>query len=107
MANDFRNILSSQACEKDCTPYEIICDKVQIVTGLKFFGCKAFDLLGKNQRDKKFSERSVQGIFVGYGGVNYYRVYLPSKNYILTVRDVDFDELIMEGSYKKCTMMFQ
>lgn len=50
--------------------------------------------------EHKFSEKSVKGIFVGYGAGNVYRVYVKSENYELSVLEVSLNELILKNKSK-------
>jgi Reverse transcriptase (RNA-dependent DNA polymerase) len=73
------------------TPYEALYGKKPDVSHLVAIGTKAFVHTPK-QRTKKMDYRGCEGIMVGYGGSNQYRIWVPGTNKIKirVSRDVRF-----------------
>jgi hypothetical protein len=59
---------------------------------LRAYGCKAYALNKNRARLDKLDPRAFVGYLVGYESTNIYRIWIPSKNRVLTTRDVTFDE---------------
>ncbi len=58
------------------------------------YGCRAYAYITKKLRARKaeLAERAHIGFLVGYDSTNIFRVWLPSKDYVIATRDVTFDE---------------
>src|SRR5271154_1053750 len=76
---------------KGKTPYEALYGRKPDVSHLVAFGTRAFVHVSK-KRTKKLDPRSIEGIMVGYGGSNQYRIWIPGTNKIQVSRDVRFVE---------------
>jgi transposase InsO family protein len=73
------------------TPYEALYGRRPDVSHLIAIGTKAFVHTPK-KKTKKLDSRSLEGIMVGYGGSNQYRIWIPGTNKIKVrvSRDVRF-----------------
>jgi hypothetical protein len=82
------------------TPYEALYGTRPDVSHLVAIGTKAFVHRSK-KKTKKLDSRSFEGIMVGYGGSNQYRIWIPGTNKIKirVSRDVRFvDEGNIHGA---------
>jgi hypothetical protein len=89
-ANYVRNMCPASRVDK--TPWEVYYDRTPDMSHLRVFGCKAFVLVPKCQR-QKLDPKSQEGVFVGYDGQSKaYRVVLNDTGKVVVSRDVVFDE---------------
>lgn len=72
------------------TPFEMWYDRKPDLSKLKVFGCRAYALVPKERR-KKFDNKSVECIMLGYAD-NGYRLWDKSNCCLINSRDVKFDE---------------
>ena len=73
------------------TPYEMWYGEKPSLSHLRTIGIKAHIHVPKEKRIK-LDTNSHEGILVGYGGTNQYRVWDPFRNDTIVSRDVVFDE---------------
>src|SRR5271155_4578580 len=83
---------------KGKTPYEALYGKKPDVSHFVAIGTKAFVHTPK-KKTKKLDPRGIEGIMVGYGGSNQYRIWVPGTNKIKVrvSRDVRFVEEELQG----------
>lgn len=74
----------------ECTPIELWCGEKPDLNKLKIFGCDAYAKTLTHL--KKWDERSVKMIFVGYNS-NGYRLWDENRSRIVISRDVKFCEM--------------
>jgi transposase InsO family protein len=85
------------------TPYEALYGKKPDLSHIVAVGTKAMPHIPKG-KTKKIDSRAGEGIMVGYGGSNQYRIWDPADNKIIVSRDVDFiDEAKGPAKPKKST----
>ena len=60
---------------------------------LKAYGCKAYVRINQLSKKQKLSERAHIGYLIGYDSSNIFRIWIPSINKIIRIRDVVFDEI--------------
>lgn len=76
--------------QKGRTPYELWHNKENTLTDFKIFGNRVSIHVPKENR-LKWDAKNIQGIFIGYGeNIKGFRVYIPDKNKVETLRDVIF-----------------
>jgi hypothetical protein len=76
---------------RDSTPIELFCGRKPDLRHLRTFGCDAYVWLPKPQRESKYTEAAVRGVFVGYASASKaYRVYVDGRIY--ESKDVRFFE---------------
>ena len=73
------------------TPYELWHGTKPDLSHLRIIGSTAYVHIPKEKRIK-LDTNSHEGILVGYGGTNQYRVWDPFRNDTIVSRDVVFDE---------------
>ena len=71
------------------TPYEALYGQRPDVSHLVAIGTKAFVHMPK-KKTKKLDPRNFEGIMVGYGESNQYRIWIPGTNKVRVSRDVRF-----------------
>lgn len=71
------------------TPYEALYGRKPDVSHLIAIGTRAFVHMPK-KKTKKLDPRNFEGVMVGYGGSNQYRIWIPGTNKIRISRDVKF-----------------
>ena len=65
---------------------------------LKAFGCKFYVLIKSKedpqyrQKRRKLDAKALNGFLVGYESKNIYRIWVPNKKRVVSVRDVIFNE---------------
>src|SRR5256714_8466395 len=82
------------------TPYEYLQEKLGIPATrrrpagvhLRVPGCRAYPRDKDVPRAAKNAPRAHIGYLVGYDSTNIYRIWVPSRNIVLSTRDVIFDE---------------
>src|SRR5271170_2576909 len=82
------------------TPYEYLQEKLGIPEArrrpagvhLRVPGCRAYPRDKDVPRAAKNTPRAHIGYLVGYDSTNIYRIWVPSRNTVLSTRDVIFDE---------------
>jgi len=74
---------------KGKTPYEALYGEKPDVSHLSAIGTKAFVHLPK-KRTKRLDPGNFEGIMVGYGGSQQYRIWIPGTNKIRVSQDVRF-----------------
>jgi len=82
------------------TPYEYLQEKLGIPATrrrpagvhLRVPGCRAYPRDKDVPRAAKNAPRAHIGYLVGYDSTNIYRIWVPSRNVVLSTRDVIFDE---------------
>ena len=78
------------------SPYELFFNEKPMLSHLRAYGCKAFalttDTLAKRRRLERLSPKAWIGFLVGYSSSNLYRVWLPTRNKVIVMRDVHFNE---------------
>lgn len=97
------HIANRQPCEvlDWKTPYEYLQEKLGIPetrrrpagVHLRVPGCRAYPRDKDVPRAAKNAPRAHIGYLVGYDSTNIYRIWIPSRNIVLSTRDVIFDEL--------------
>ena len=55
------------------------------------YGCKAFSFIKNRPKLDKLGPRAEIGYLVGYDSTNIFRIWIPSKNRVISTRDVTFD----------------
>lgn len=73
------------------TPYEVVHGTKPYIGHLRPIGCKAFVLNHNIKRGDKLRSRALIGWLTGYDAATIYRVWLPTKDRVVRVRDVLFD----------------
>ena len=96
------HIANRQPCEVLSwkTPYEYLQEKLGIPATrrrpagvhLRVPGCRAYPRDKDVPRAAKNAPRAHIGYLVGYDSTNIYRIWVPSRNIVLSTRDVIFDE---------------
>jgi len=96
------HIANRQPCEllDWKTPYECLQEKLGIPetrrrpagVHLRVPGCRAYPRDRDVPRAAKNAPRAHIGYLVGYDSTNIYRIWVPSRNIVLSTRDVIFDE---------------
>ena len=72
------------------TPYKAIIDTIPNISYIKILGSLTYTL--ENNRDNKLSSKANNGILVGFESSNNYLVYIPSKNKVISSRNVVIKE---------------
>ena len=77
-------------------------EKLQSIQGVKnpkpkinhtrAYRCKAYALIKNRPRLDKIDPKAFIGHLVGYDSTNIYRIWIPSKNKVISTRDITFDE---------------
>ena len=97
-ANYLRNV--SPTAGKSAVPYTLMFNVKPDLSHLRQFGCTAYVLTPKHQRDGKLAPVSTSGLFVGYpDGTKGYKVYVPGTDTIVISRDVRFVETVSSSGY--------
>jgi len=87
------------------TPFEAFWGIKPDVSHLRTFGCRAITL-NTDPKRKKFHQRGLEGIFVGYGEEKKsFLIYLPDKDKIVHSRTVKFLENQVSESEAKITQL--
>ena len=74
------------------TPFERLYGSKPSIFHIKPYGCRAYPLIHNLPKLPKLEPRAHIGYLVGYDSRNIYRIWVPSKNKIIRIRDVTFDE---------------
>ena len=74
------------------TPFEAVTGRKPSLAHLRVYGCRAYALKPKIPQKDKLVERAHVGYLVGYDSTNIFKVYVPSLNKVIRVRDVTFNE---------------
>jgi hypothetical protein len=77
------------------TLYEVVFGTPLLVYYLRVYGCWAYPLLkGPNVllRKEKLQLRVYIGYLVGYDALNIFRVWIPSRNKVIRIRDIIFNK---------------
>ncbi len=74
------------------TPFEALYKFKPTISHMKIYGCKAYPLIYNIPKLEKLQPRAHIGYFVGYSSRNIYRIWVPSKDEVIRIRDVSFDE---------------
>ena len=91
MATYLKNRSPTKAVE-NMTPYEAWTGKRPDVSHLRVFGCDAYGLIPKDEREK-LDAKSRKCILVGYGEVTKgYRLFDPERGKVFLSRDIVFNE---------------
>lgn len=85
------NRTETSVLENGKTPAEIWYKEKPNLNKIKVFGCKAYVLIPREERQSKLDARSRKMIFMGYTD-NGYRVWDPEKKKIVTAKHIMFDE---------------
>jgi len=56
------------------------------------YGCKAYALIKNRPRLDKINPKAFIGYLVGYNSTNIYRIWQPTRDRVISTRDVTFDE---------------
>ena len=94
-ANYLRN--RSPAAGKALTPINLFTNNEPDISHLRVWGCDAYVLIPRGQRDSKLNPVSYKGKFVGYAHSGWdptagYWVWVPELNKVVVSRSVKFDE---------------
>lgn len=90
-----KRMFTSATNDKNKTPYEVIMGKKPNLGHIRKIGSKAIVHVPKAKRKGKFDARAKIGVLVGYERGNSYK-FIPSKNKIITSRDVTFHEKLSQ-----------
>ena len=78
------------------TPYELLFKRKPGQKHLRVYGCKAFtitiDQKRKKNKKKRLDPKAQIGYFVRYISSNIYRIWVPLRNEVISIRDVIFNE---------------
>ena len=74
------------------TPFEAVTGRKPSLAHLRVYGCRAYALKPKIPRKDKLAERAHVGYLVGYNSTNIFKLYVPSLNKVIRVRDITFNE---------------
>ena len=98
----------SPTAGKSAVPYTLMFNVKPDLSHLRQFGCTAYVLTPKHQRDGKLAPVSTSGLFVGYpDGTKGYKVYVPGQDIIVISRDVRFVESASSSSYLPPAHLFK
>lgn len=61
------------------------------IAHLQPIGCKAFSLIKNRPKLNRLIPRAEIGYLVGYQSTNIFRIWIPSRNIVISTRDVTFD----------------
>ena len=79
------------------TPQEMVTGIQPDLSRLHVIGSRGFVLNKHLPRGDKLEDRTFEGFLVGYDASNIYRIWIPTRNRVIRVRDVRFvDELYKE-----------
>ncbi|KAK1916877.1 hypothetical protein P3342_004432 [Pyrenophora teres f. teres] len=79
------------------TPQEMVTGVRPDLSRLRVIGSRGFVLNKHLPRGDKLEDRTFEGFLIGYDASNIYRVWIPTTNRVIRVRDVRFiDELYKE-----------
>jgi hypothetical protein len=76
------------------TPFEALTKKKPNLSHLRVYGCRAYPLDKHIPRTEKLRPRAHIGYLLGYDSTNIFRIWIPSQEKILRIRDVTFDEAL-------------
>lgn len=104
-ANYLRNV--TPVSGKTAVPYTSMFGVKPDLSHLRQFGCPAYVLTPKHQRDGKLSPVSASGLFVGYpANTKGYKVYIPGTDTIVISRDVRFVESTSSAGFLSPSHLF-
>ena len=76
------------------TPFELLYNKPLLLAHIHTFGCRAYPLNHIIPKHQKLLPRAYLGYLMGYDSTNIYRIWIPSKNRVVRIRDITFDETL-------------
>lgn len=79
------------------TPYERFFDRKPFIGHVRMFGCVAYKLVPKEQRNGPFQKHAQKMLLMGYEGETNPRLYCPNTNKFSICHDVTYNE--MYGKY--------
>lgn len=82
---------SPTAALDNLTPYEAWHKTKPSLQHLRILGCTAYVHVPEEKR-VKLDSHTMEGQFIGYGGTNQWKVWIPERGEVVTSRDVVFDE---------------
>ena len=74
------------------TPIQSLTTRKPSLSHLHVYGCRAYPLRYKIPKTQKLEPRAHIGYLVGYDSSNIYRVWIPSQDRVVRIRDVTFNE---------------
>jgi len=82
------------------TPYELLWQKKPSLDHLRRFGCAAYRLIPKEQRNGKFASKSRECIMIGYvhSSTTIWKLWDKSRKSLVQASDVTFDESTVLGT---------
>ena len=88
-----RNHCLTAAIPNGKTPFEMFYGKIPDVSHMRIFGSKVY-VYNNDPKLRKFDDRALEGIFMGYGEqTKGYIVYVPKLGKLITNRNVQFFEI--------------
>ena len=76
------------------TPFELFIKSIPSIAYLHPFGCRAYPLIYNISRLQKMSPRAQIGYLIGYDSTNIYRIWIPTSNKVIRIRDVKFNDAL-------------
>ena len=74
------------------TPFEALTQQKPDLSHLRVYGCRAYPLKYNIPRTQKLEPRAHIGYLIGYDSTNIYQIWIPSRERVVRVRDVTFNE---------------
>ena len=93
--------MSTRGTAKDLTPYEMLRGQRPDLSRLRVFGCKAYLHVSSKHQDGKSGHSAEEGILVGYGKGNSYRVLLEKSKKIVVSQDVTVVQNVHDEAVKR------